>query len=80
METRLKLFDKKVKSSLLSGPLYNFHLIDSSINKVHRFGGLAILCFDVLTFEILQSNKVLIDLYITSSNINFSGHATGIYG
>jgi len=47
METRLKLSDPKVKSSILCSPLSNFHLIDCKNFKGHRFGGIAIIWSDV---------------------------------
>lgn len=80
METRLRESDPKVNSSLTCGALSNLHMIDCSLVNNHRYGGLAILWNDVLKIDILKSNKTLIDMYITSSNYNFSWYATGIYG
>lgn len=79
METRLKASDPKVKSKFLVGPLSNFYMIDCSIFKSHRSGGLAIIWSDVINVDILHSNKNLIDMYITPCNSNLSWQGTGIY-
>jgi hypothetical protein len=42
--------------------------------------GLALLWNDVFNVDIIQSNKMLIDMYITASNLNVSWYATSIYG
>jgi hypothetical protein len=80
METKLKNFDRKAKSSLACGPLSNIFLIDCTISLCHRSGGLAVLWNNVISIDILQSNKMFVDLYITSSNNNISWFASGIYG
>jgi len=55
-------------------------MVDCSLNKGHRSGGLVILWSVVIQVVIIQSNKMLIDTYITSSNFNTSWYATGMYG
>jgi len=80
METKLKKFDPKVKSSLLCGPLSNMYMIDCNIVQGHRSGGLALIWNYITHVDIIQSNKNLIDVYITARNINISWYATGIYG
>jgi len=80
METRLKENDPKAKFNLLYGPLSNLYMIDCTMNKGHRAGGLAILWNDVLKVDILNSNKMFIGLYITACNLNISWYSTGFYG
>lgn len=41
--------------------------------------GLALLWNDVFNVDIIQNNKMLIDMYITANNLNVSWYATGIY-
>jgi len=72
METKLKESDPKAKNKLTRGPLSNIHMIDCSIVKGHRSGGLAIIWNDVITIDVLNSNKVFTDMYITSCNNNMS--------
>jgi len=79
METRLKESDPQAKSSLTCGPLSNIHMIDCIIVKGHRSGGLAIVWNDVISINVLNSNKVFMDMYITSCNIVMSWYATGIW-
>jgi exonuclease III len=80
METRLKASDKKVKSSLTTFSLTNSFIVDCNFVNRHRSGGLAILWTNDVTLDILQFNKNHIDMYITSSNLNTSWYATGMYG
>lgn len=80
METKLNNTDRKAKSSLACGPLSNVFLIDCNMSQGHRSRGLAILWNNVIIFDIIHFNKMFVDLYITSSNNNFSWFASGIYG
>jgi len=80
METRLKESDTKAKSILTCGPLSNLHMIDCSMSNGHRSIGLAIVWNDVVKIDFLQSNKMLIGMCITTSNLNISWYATRIYG
>jgi len=80
METKLHLNDKKAKSILSCGPLSHFYMIDCNINNGSRSGGLVVLWNDCIQIEFLQSNNMLVDMYITSRNFNFAWYATGFYG
>jgi len=78
METKLKKSNVKAKSSLIYGPLSNLQMIYCTISNTSR--GIAILWNDVLQIDLLQSYKMIIDMYITTSNLNMSRSTTGIYG
>jgi exonuclease III len=80
METKLHSKDKKVKSVLSCGPLSHFFIVDCNINNGSRSGGLAVLWNDYIQIDFLQSNKMIVDMYITACNINFDWFATGFYG
>lgn len=57
METRLKIDDKKAKSTLLCGPLSNCFMIDCNYVNGHRSGGLALIWNDYVNLAILHANK-----------------------
>lgn len=80
METRLTHKDKKAKSTLVLGPLNHLFIVDCNISNGKRSGGLALIWNDVINVDIIQSNKNIIDMYITACNTNVSWYATGIYG
>lgn len=80
METRLKSSDSKAKSSLLCGPLSNLYMSDCTITNGRRAGGLALIWNNVVTIDIILSNKNFIDMYITSLDLNIAWYATGFYG
>lgn len=80
METKLHSNDKKAKSILSCGPLYHFFMVDCKISNGNRSGGMAVLWNDCITIDFLQSNEMIIDMYITPCNSNFAWFATGIYG
>lgn len=80
METRLKKNDPKAKCSLTCGPLSNVLIIDCNMSHGHRSGGLALIWNDSIQIDFLQYNNTLIDMYMTSCNMNISWYASGIYG
>jgi len=79
METKLHSSDKKAKSVLTCGPLTNFFIVDCNMNNGSRSEGLAVLWNDCIQLDILQSNKMIVDMYITFCNSNISWFATGFY-
>jgi exonuclease III len=80
METKLHSNDTKGKFVLSCGPLSHFYMFDCTINNGSRSGGLAVLWNDCINVDFLQVNKMIIDMYLTSSNPICSMYATGVYG
>lgn len=77
METKLSDFDKKAKSSLTCGPLSNFFMVNCTISSSNRSW---LIWNNNVTVEILKSNKMHIDTYITACNSTNQWFATGVYG
>jgi len=80
METKLTDTDPKAKFILSCGPLSNSFMISCTVSDKNRSGGLALIWNNDVLFNILNGNKMMIDLYITSCNSPNHWYATGIYG
>jgi exonuclease III len=80
VETKLSESDTKAKYILSCGPLTNVFMVNCNISNGNRSGGLALIWNNSVTINILNFNKMIIDMYITACNTNNQWFATGFYG